>query len=321
MALVVITILNDGTIITIAYDNVVPGTEPEKWHLRRVYLESALLGGVACVSSLVLLWIALQSNGEMDILKKWLNLPSMTYNQIKCMMYLKISLSDFLTVFAARTQGWFWSRRPGYALLSAFFVATFTSSILAQTWPIDEGSEKDIMESLEFSHVVFVWIYCLVWFIFQDACKMLLRQFTSPLGDDDGTSDVVRKQRQRFRDARKSLAEEKMATTGMLMSPPTSPVFGAKGAIFGSEDSLESVMKRITEMEAELKDLKGAVIRISGFKLGDSPKSSAKPAEYAESLAKRLNDVKDAERSLSKAKKKGNSEGKSRPASFLTSDD
>merc|ERR1711871_382456 len=241
--------------------------------------------------------------------------PSMTYNQIKCMMYLKISLSDFLTVFAARTQGWFWSRRPGYALLSAFFVATFTSSILAQTWPIDEGSEKDIMESLEFSHVVFVWVN------FQDACKMLLRQFISPLGDDDGTSDVVRKQRQRFRDARKSLAEEKMATTGMLMSPPTSPVFGAKGAIFGSEDSLESVMKRITDMEAELKDLKGAVIRIGGFKLGDSPKSSANPAEYAENLAKRLNDVKETERSMSKSKKKGKSEGKSRPASFLKSDD
>ena len=52
IALVLITILNDGTIITIAYDNVVPGSEPEKWHLRRVYLESALLGGVACVSSL-----------------------------------------------------------------------------------------------------------------------------------------------------------------------------------------------------------------------------------------------------------------------------
>ena len=31
IALVLITILNDGTIITIAYDNVVPGSEPEKW--------------------------------------------------------------------------------------------------------------------------------------------------------------------------------------------------------------------------------------------------------------------------------------------------
>ena len=30
IALVLITILNDGTIITIAYDNVVPGNRPEK---------------------------------------------------------------------------------------------------------------------------------------------------------------------------------------------------------------------------------------------------------------------------------------------------
>ena len=318
MALVVITILNDGTIITIAYDNVVPGTAPEKWHLRRVYLESALLGGVACVSSLVLLWIALQSNGDMDILKHWLNLPNLSYNQIKCMMYLKISLSDFLTVFAARTQGWFWSRRPGYALLTAFFVATFTSSILAQTWPFDSGAEKDIMEPLEWSHVIFVWIYCLVWFVFQDACKMLLRQFISPLGEDEGTSDVVRKQRERFREARKSLAQEKMDATGMLMSPPTSPVFGAKGAIFGSIDSMESVLQRINDMEDELKDLKNTVVRMSGFKLEGSPSNGpqrrAKTMGAADDLSKRLSD--------SLASSKGGKSGKkSRPASFLTNDE
>ena len=85
-----ITILNDGTIITIAYDNVVPGSEPEKWHLRRVYLESALLGGVACVSSLVLLWVAMNSNGNMDAFRDWFGLEPLNYNQVKCLMYLKI---------------------------------------------------------------------------------------------------------------------------------------------------------------------------------------------------------------------------------------
>ena len=78
--MVLITILNDGTIITIAYDNVVPGSEPEKWHLRRVYLESALLGGVACVSSLVLLWIAMNSNGDMDAFRDWFHLEPLNYN-------------------------------------------------------------------------------------------------------------------------------------------------------------------------------------------------------------------------------------------------
>ena len=41
MALVLITILNDGTIISIAYDHVVPSPRPEKWNLT----EGALLRG------------------------------------------------------------------------------------------------------------------------------------------------------------------------------------------------------------------------------------------------------------------------------------
>lgn len=171
------------------------------------------------------------------------------------------------------------------------------------------------MEPLEWSHVVFVWIYCLVWFVFQDACKMLLRQFISPLGEDDGTSDVVRKQRKRFRDARKSLAQEKMEATGMLMSPPTSPVFGAKGAIFGGADTMESVLQRINDMENELKDLKNTVVRMSGFKLEGSPSSGperrAKTMGAADELSKRLSD------SLNSSK----GGKKSRPASFLADDE
>ena len=32
---------------------------------------------------------------------------------MKTIVYMKVSLSDFLTLFAARTRGPFWSMRPG----------------------------------------------------------------------------------------------------------------------------------------------------------------------------------------------------------------
>jgi hypothetical protein len=38
LSLVVITILNDGTIITIAYDKVIPDTKPQKWDMVEVAL-------------------------------------------------------------------------------------------------------------------------------------------------------------------------------------------------------------------------------------------------------------------------------------------
>ena len=51
MAMVFITILNDGSIISIAYDYVEAGEVPEKWNLPVVCSIASLLGGVACGGS------------------------------------------------------------------------------------------------------------------------------------------------------------------------------------------------------------------------------------------------------------------------------
>jgi H+-transporting ATPase len=50
------------------------------------------------------------------------------------MIYLKISLSDFLTLFSARTRIWFWDRRPGFALGAAAIFATAMSTIFSLVW-------------------------------------------------------------------------------------------------------------------------------------------------------------------------------------------
>ena len=47
IALVTITLLNDGTIITIAYDHVYASRDPESWRLYEIYGVASVLGGVA----------------------------------------------------------------------------------------------------------------------------------------------------------------------------------------------------------------------------------------------------------------------------------
>lgn len=54
------------------------------------------------------------------------------------MMYMKISLSDFLTVFAARTRAPFFSRAPGGLLLCAATFALGCSTLLSAYWPFPE---------------------------------------------------------------------------------------------------------------------------------------------------------------------------------------
>ena len=61
IALVTITILNDGTIISVAYDNVEASLEPEAWNLKIMYYVASVIGLVALASSLVLLQLGLDS--------------------------------------------------------------------------------------------------------------------------------------------------------------------------------------------------------------------------------------------------------------------
>ena len=59
--LMLITLLNDGTLIAIGYDNVIPRDTPEKWNLKSLFAVSSVLAGVALISSLILLQVLLNS--------------------------------------------------------------------------------------------------------------------------------------------------------------------------------------------------------------------------------------------------------------------
>ena len=70
-ALVLITILNDGTIISIAYDYVESSKFPESWRLPEVFVVSTFLGSVAVVSSIILMIWGLDSNDEHSTFRKF----------------------------------------------------------------------------------------------------------------------------------------------------------------------------------------------------------------------------------------------------------
>lgn len=168
MALVLITILNDGTIISIAYDHVVPSPRPERWNLPVLFAVATWLGFVAVASSMLLLHWSLDSYNEDSFLAS-LGMQPVPYKHVMTLVYLKISLSDFMTVFTARTQSYFFTRAPGKLLFGAAMVATGASTVLSLRWPFG-----DTMESLSPGLAFFVWVYCAVWFLIQDVAKVAI---------------------------------------------------------------------------------------------------------------------------------------------------
>ena len=192
LMLMLITLLNDGTLIAIGYDNVIPSAIPEEWNLGLLFVAGSILAVVACVSSLYLLYVCLDSwnpNGMFQLLE----IGGLSFGQITTTIYLKVSISDFLTLFSARTGAdWFWSSSPAPILLAAGCFALTASTILACYWPSaypDEVYTVGLSYRRPYILPFLVWIYCLVWWLVQDAAKVGAYHFLREYGIIQGEMD------------------------------------------------------------------------------------------------------------------------------------
>jgi H+-transporting ATPase len=134
IALVMIALLNDGTIVSIAYDNVTVGRLPEKWKLTVYCVVSVVLGSVAFVSSCILLLLGLDNMDAANpsVFFSAFDIAPFSYGQVLTLLWFKVSISDYLTLWSSRTDRLFFTRKPGKLLLVAFIVAVVTSTFFAK---------------------------------------------------------------------------------------------------------------------------------------------------------------------------------------------
>jgi H+-transporting ATPase len=170
LMLMLITLLNDGTLIAIGYDRVEARDTPEKWNLTVLYIVSSVLAFVALASSIILLFLCLDS---------WNSgfLGGLSYGQITSAIYLKVSISDFLTLFSARTnENWFWTTAPAPILMGAGALALTISTVIACTWPKtypDGVLTEGLGRRQPYEFALYIWLYCIAWWFVQDAAKVL----------------------------------------------------------------------------------------------------------------------------------------------------
>ena len=168
-----ITLLNDGCILTIAYDRVQASASPSCWNLREVVILAVTMGFMSCLASTLLLLAGLNALNEdssffRDVWHGRLHLEALRYPQLQTMMYLCVSVLGFLTIFAARTRGLFWSRRPATPLLIAGLFALAASTVFARTDFVQAVSKAEESSALPWPVVGVVWAYCLAWFSERD---------------------------------------------------------------------------------------------------------------------------------------------------------
>ena len=181
LMLMLITLLNDGTLISVGYDHVEPSQLPNEWNLPVVFTVSGLLAAVALLSSMLLLFFCLDSwnpNSAFDLL----GIGGIQYGEITTVMYLKVSISDFLTLFSSRASDkFFWVKPwPSNILIFAACFALFLSTLLACVWPpgtVDNMYVQGLATGGNKALAFWVWLYCLFWWFVQDAAKVALFKF------------------------------------------------------------------------------------------------------------------------------------------------
>jgi H+-transporting ATPase len=151
LMIVLLALLNDMPIITIAYDNVRYSSKPERWNMRNLLSMSTFLGGVGVVSSFLMLYIGL------DILH-------LSTIEIQSFIFLKLAVAGHLTLFVARTKGPFWSIRPGKSLFAAIIVTKVVATLMAVYGLL--------LPAIGWDLALLVWGYALVWFVVMDFLKV-----------------------------------------------------------------------------------------------------------------------------------------------------
>merc|ERR550537_1355454 len=178
LMLMLITLLNDGTLITIGYDLAVAPKTPPKWNMPFLFSMAFVQSFVAMISSVNLLYILLHSWDEGSMMRT-LGLGGISYGKITSSVYLKVSVSDFLTLFSARAGGdWFFMVKPAPILMCGAMIALSCSTCFAMFWPksYPDGIQTEgLVESRPYMLEVFVWTWSLTWWLAEDAAKVFCR--------------------------------------------------------------------------------------------------------------------------------------------------
>jgi len=151
---VLIAILNDGSILSIAYDNARPAGQPQRWDMRLVLGVASVLGAYAVMRSFGIFYLG----------RTYLGLAG-DADTLRTLVYLNLAVGGIFTLFVARTRGPFWSIPPSPILLGATIGAQLVATFIAVY--------GFLMAPLGWVLAGLVWAYCAVLFLIQDWVKML----------------------------------------------------------------------------------------------------------------------------------------------------
>jgi len=151
LMIVLLAILNDFPIMTIAYDNVIYSNKPERWNLKTIIGIASVLGIFSVLQTFGLLYVGL-------------NVFGLSHEVLQSFIYLGLSVGGHLCVFMSRTKGYFWSIKPAAPLFAAIILTQLFATLIT-VYGI-------LLPAMGWRMAIFVWIYSLIFLLIIDIIKV-----------------------------------------------------------------------------------------------------------------------------------------------------
>ena len=161
--IIILALLDDIPIMTIAYDHTRIDPKPVRWRMSRVLSISGVLGVLAVVETFGLLWIG------------WTHLDDTIWgvkidpHHLQTMVFLQLVAGGHLMLFVTRTRRlWFMRPWPSLPLLAAILGTQVFAAVLCG---IGWGTT---IPALPWALIGLVWVYNVAWMFVQDFVKVFV---------------------------------------------------------------------------------------------------------------------------------------------------
>ncbi|MCB1149619.1 MAG: HAD-IC family P-type ATPase, partial [Chlamydiia bacterium] len=153
--IILLALMNDLPIMTIAYDNTYLNQKPVRWHMHRILTIATLLGLIGVVETFLLFVFA----------KRYA-----TTEELQTLIFLKLVVAGHLTLFVARTKDAFYKKPWPAPLLLSAILGTQILAVLIAGFGL-------IVAPIPWIWIAYVWVYCLFWIFIEDRAKILAYRY------------------------------------------------------------------------------------------------------------------------------------------------
>ncbi|KAL4283154.1 hypothetical protein GQ457_16G000200 [Hibiscus cannabinus] len=261
----IIAILNDGTIMTISKDRVKPSPQPDSWKLKEIFATGIVLGGYLALMTVIFFWAMKETNFFSDTF----NVRSLRNSNSEMMaaLYLQVSIVSQALIFVTRSRSWSYFERPGLLLVSAFLIAQLVATLIAvyANW----GFAR--IKGMGWGWAGVIWLYSVVTYIPLDLLKFAIRYVLSGKAWDNllENKTAFTTKKDYGKEEREAQWAAAQRTLHGLQPPQTSSVFNEKSSYRELSEIAEQAKRRAEVARLrELNTLKGhveSVVKLKGL--------------------------------------------------------